>query len=119
MSTYAGDQKLVRLAEIRSALIGVQGNLSLAQLVALATIAIEPGLSVNELADRLKIPQQTASRHVAVLTGRYQSDLADAPLEALIIQQINENDPRKRALYLTLEGLEFIAALTGSTSREN
>lgn len=102
-----------RLEAMRRVLIDVQGTLSLAQLVALMTVAIEPGLSVNELAERLKIPQQTASRHVAVLTGRYQSDLAEAPLDALIAQQINEGDPRKRALYLTPEGQEFIASLIG------
>ena len=103
---------------MRRALMDVQGTLSLAQLVALMTIAIEPGLSVNELAEQLKIPQQTASRHVAVLTGRYQSDLADAPLDAMIVQQINESDPRKRALYLTPEGQTFIASLTGASTGE-
>ncbi len=103
-----------RLHQIRAALLELQGSLSLAQLVALATIAIEPGLSVNELADRLKIPQQTASRHVAILTGRYQSDLADAPLEALIVQQINEADPRRRALFLSEDGHALVAALTGT-----
>lgn len=114
MGTYNVRDDLVRLHEIRAALLELQGSLSLAQLVALATVAIEPGLSVNELADRLKIPQQTASRHVAILTGRYQSDLADAPLEALVMQQINETDPRRRALYLTEEGHALVAILTGT-----
>lgn len=97
------------LTDLRDALAELQGSLSLAQLIALMTVAIEPGISVNELGDRLRVPQQSASRHVAVLTGRYQSELSDAPLDALIVQQINETDPRKRALYLTPAGDKLIA----------
>lgn len=114
MGINNSDDDSGRLHQIRAALLELQGSLSLAQLVALTTIAIEPGLSVNELADRLKIPQQTASRHVAILTGRYQSDLAETPLDALIVQQINEADPRRRALYLTEEGRALVALLAGT-----
>lgn len=109
MSIYAKRPTAPELANLRDALAALQGSLSLAQLIALMTVAIEPGISVNELGDRLRIPQQSASRHVAVLTGRYQSELSDAPLDALIVQQINETDPRKRALYLTPAGDKLIA----------
>lgn len=108
------------LGKLRDALTELQGSMSLAQLVALITIAMEPGLSVNDLGDRLQIPQQTASRHVAVLTGRYHGELSDAPLEPLIVQQINTSDPRKRALFLSPAGDEIVAAMLGiSTDRED
>jgi DNA-binding MarR family transcriptional regulator len=103
------------LRGIRDALMRIQGDLSLPQFVALMTIGLEPGLSVNELAEKLNIPQQSASRYIAVLTGRYQSELASGIVEPLIVQQINELDPRKRALHLTPSGTELLASLLGSS----
>lgn len=101
-----------RLASLRDSLASLQARVSLPQLVALLAIAAEPGLSVNELAERLDIPQQTASRHVAALTGRYQNDFADAPeVPPLVLQEINQIDPRKRALFLAPPGLELISSL--------
>ena len=61
-----------KLAGLADALHGVRAELGLPQLLALLTIANEPGLSVNELAERLALPQQTTSRHVAALSWRYQ-----------------------------------------------
>ena len=105
------------VAQMRDALLAVQGQLSLQQLVALLTIGADPGLSVNELADRMRIPQQSASRHVAVLTGRYQNDSTGAPLDVLVLQQISPSDPRSRALHLTSAGETLIAGVVGSATR--
>ena len=60
-----------RLIGLAEALRPIQDELGLPQLLALLTIATEPGLSVNELAEHLELPQQTASRYVATLAGRY------------------------------------------------
>ena len=65
--TQLTDAHLSQLVALANALRPLQADLSLSQLLALIAIAVEPGLSVNELADRLNIPQQTASRHVAGL----------------------------------------------------
>jgi len=103
-----------RLSGLRDALLEVQNALSLAQLIALVTIAMEPGLSVNDLAERLKIPQQSASRYVAALAGRYQSVLAESSLDPLVVQTINESDPRKRALFLTPTGRQLMSAISST-----
>ena len=41
------------------------------ELVALLAVGVEAGLSVNELSERIGAPQQSTSRYVSVLTGRY------------------------------------------------
>jgi DNA-binding MarR family transcriptional regulator len=86
-----------------------QAELSLPQMLALLRIATEPGLSVNELADRLNCPQQTASRYVAALMGRYQTPSDDSgnarsKLDPLVTQAINQSDPRSRALFISSQG---------------
>jgi len=90
----------------------VQFDWSLPQLIALLQIALEPGLSVNELADRIGVSQQTASRYVAALLGRYQdvTNAAEAvrgdrsKLDPLINQTISQVDPRRRALFISGDG---------------
>lgn len=99
------------LRDMRDALAGVQAELSLPQLVSLLTIAAEPGLSVNDLADRTGLPQQTASRYVAILLGRYETP-GQSPLHPLISQAVSEDDPRKRALFLTAAGEDLVSRLS-------
>jgi DNA-binding MarR family transcriptional regulator len=112
-ATQLTDAHLSQLVALANALRPLQADLSLSQLLALIAIAVEPGLSVNELADRLNIPQQTASRHVAGLLGRYQlasADAADArsKMDPLIKQEINSEDPRRRALFLSDDGQQLL-----------
>ena len=89
------------------ALKSLNPELSLPLLLTLITIARRSGLSVNDLADELDIPQQTASRYVSVLQGRYQvlgraeNTFAKAPLLTL---GISTDDSRSRALFLTEAG---------------
>lgn len=110
---------MAKLIAVSSALKHVQAELSLGQVVALIAIATEPGLSVNELAERLQIPQQSASRHVAALLGRYQTEPAESRsrASALIKQEINPEDPRRRALSVSEGGRklleEMLARLDG------
>jgi DNA-binding MarR family transcriptional regulator len=108
MSNNTNSTDVPEALAIRDALLALHKQMSLSQLVALLTIHSYPGLSVNDLADALDVPQQSASRHVAFLTGRYQLEPADQPPEAFVMQQINHNDPRSRALYLTDEGLSLV-----------
>ena|SRR5215217_9604281 len=105
-----------RLARLWKGLEPAQSDLSLPQLLTLIAIAVEPGLSVSELAERLTFPQQTASRHVAALLGRYQTSAAipesdnggRSKLDALIVQEINHSDPRSRALFLSQHGYALL-----------
>lgn len=97
--------------QLRNALMAVQGHISLPQLVVLLTIRIEPGLSVNDLADKLNIPQQSASRYVALLAGRYQTETEQPLFEPLVLQRISDSDPRSRALYITPAGDSMLATL--------
>lgn len=105
--------ELVELRRLLSALQLTQNDLPLAQLVALLTVAAEPGLSVNDLADRTNTPQQTASRHAAILLGRYESVASPAIKAPLIAQGVSEDDPRRRALTLTLQGKQLLKSLLG------
>jgi DNA-binding MarR family transcriptional regulator len=107
------------LAGVRTALLGLQGELSLGQLVALLTVACDPGLSVNDLADRTGVPQQTASRNVAMLLGRYEMPNGQGPQHPLISQGVSEHDPRKRALFLTDTGAELVGRLVPRALRQD
>jgi DNA-binding MarR family transcriptional regulator len=103
-----------RLDAIFKAFSKYQAEISLPQALALITIARTPGLSVNELAERLDQPQQTVSRHVAVLLGRYQISETVVP-RAFIRQEVNVKDPRSRALFLSPEGQSLLKALVADS----
>jgi DNA-binding MarR family transcriptional regulator len=107
------------LEMIRAALVSVDESLTLPVLISLLTIALEPGLSVNDLADRIHVPQQSASRYSSILLGRYQNALSNDEKEPLIAQTVNETDPRKRALYLTSKGRALIASMLAVKSAKN
>lgn len=96
-----------RLASLCAALKKVQDDLSLPQLVALLTVGLEPGLSVNELSERIGAPQQSASRYVSILLGRY-TDSAASDRRPFIIQGVKQDDPRSRALYLAERGRDIV-----------
>lgn len=105
-------QKLTRLLKLIESDLGAQLTLTL------AVIGCEPGLSINELSDRLGSPQQTASRYVAVLQGRYESphtsSFARTPLLTL---EVSQEDPRRRALFLTPEGKRRLNLIVAANSR--
>jgi DNA-binding MarR family transcriptional regulator len=119
----AGSQtQLSVLLALSHLLEQVEGDLGLPLSRTLVAVSLEPGLSVNELAERLGVPQQTASRYVAILQGRYEapsiplSVSARTPLLALEISQL---DPRRRALFVTPEGEKRIERLIASYSRDH
>lgn len=100
-----------KLDSVILALSRVEGDLSVPLLVSLVAIARHPGISVNELASLTDTPQQSASRYVAILQGRYEMPAQpNGALSrgALISLEINADDPRKRALYLTPRGRDRV-----------
>ncbi len=109
-------QEAGRLEAVFDALKPWQSAISLSQALALIVIARHPGLSVNELTEKLDQPQQTVSRHVAILLGRYQTSETIEP-RAFIRQEINVNDPRSRALFLSREGHALLKALAASSPK--
>lgn len=109
-------QETSRLDAVLEALRPWQSAISLSQALALIVIARHPGLSVNELAEKLDQPQQTVSRHVAILLGRYQTSETIEP-RAFIRQEINLNDPRSRALSLSEDGHTLLKALAASSPK--
>ena len=114
-SDFNSDERSL-LAGLCAAMVGVGDFLSLPQLICLLTVAAEPGLSVNDLAARISVPQQSASRYVAALLGRYQSVVDRGPIEPLIRQEVSSDDPRKRALYINEAGYDLLARMLESSS---
>ncbi|MDX8458188.1 hypothetical protein [Mesorhizobium humile] len=108
MRSFNPDQQM-RLLRLSGAIATLPG-LKLELLASLLTIAAEPGLSVNELADKTATPQASASRYVSVLTGRYHGDTSE-PAVPLVSQEIRADDPRRRALFLTPEGYEAVLSI--------
>jgi DNA-binding MarR family transcriptional regulator len=93
---------------LRAVLKAVPNGVGLGQLAALLAVAAE---AVNDLSDRIDAPQQTASRYVAQLIGRYQDDFGQNQPIPLVEQRVSVADPRKRALYLTPHGREVVKAI--------
>jgi DNA-binding MarR family transcriptional regulator len=92
----------------------LEGGLSLPLALTLFAIAREPGLSVGDLALRINAPQQTASRYVAILQGRYETSSSgddDFSRNPLISLEISREDPRKRALFLTDNGVDRVTKI--------
>ncbi len=116
------DSEGLSLERLSRGLQALQSDLSLPQLLALLRIAVEPGLSVNELGERLGASQQTASRHVAALLGRYQGpsetggDASRSKLDPLILQEVSQMDPRRRALYVSSQGRAVLKKLVSTIS---
>jgi DNA-binding MarR family transcriptional regulator len=82
----------------------VEQTVGLPLYLTLLAIAREPGLSINELAERIAVPQQTASRYVASLQGRYDSPGREIGPVPLVRIDISQADPRSRSLHLTPAG---------------
>lgn len=110
MEEFSAYQKR-SLATMLTALKQLHTSLSLPQLVALISVALEPGLSVNELAERMDVPQQTASRHVSTLMGRYETPTTTFSQLPLLAQTVNQKDPRSRSLLLTPAGRTLVSKL--------
>lgn len=94
------------------ALSPYQGTINLPLLISLMMVARNEGLSVNELAEQVGIPQQTASRYVSVLSGRYEG--TNISTDPLLSQVISTDDPRRRAMYLTDAGKQMLSRITGA-----
>ena len=110
--------RVEHLLSLRAALKQVQDELSLAQLIALFSIAAEPGLSVNDLSERIGAPQQSASRFVAVLLGRYSTPSTSPERKPLIDQMVKQDDPRSRALFLTERGRDIVNGILDAANPE-
>ncbi len=117
-SSYFDSLDLSRLIALRAALTPLQEQISLAHLVSLLTIAAEPGLSVQGLADRMGAPQASASRYVSVLLARYQGP-GEKPPKPFIKQEVSTDDPRRRALFLNDHGQELVLAILGAVQADS
>ena len=106
--------EVARLGALLTALHSIDVDLSLPLLLTLVAVARQPGMSINGLAKRIQVPQQTASRYVAILQGRYHlssasaNSFADKPLLSL---QVSTNDPRRRALFVTSHGDDVLKGI--------
>lgn len=121
MSTW-NETQLSVMSALSHLLEQVDGDLGLPLSRTLVAVSLQPGLSVNELAELLGVPQQTASRYVAVLQGRYEAPSIPLSLSArtpLLALEISQLDPRRRALFVTPEGEKRIEKLIASYSRDH
>jgi DNA-binding MarR family transcriptional regulator len=123
MSDASDNLDQAQIAQILQLLEQIDAELGLHLTLIMLAVARAPGLSVNELADVVKMPQQTVSRHVAVLQGRYQSPTLSSQSSfvrnPLLAIEVSKNDPRRRAIHLTEDGKRRVFLLVSATSREH
>ena len=92
---------------LRLGLTPLVTSIGLPQLVVLLAIAERPGVSVSGVAEMTNLPQQSASRAISMLSGRYELP-SGQPMEPLIEQAVNVDDPRKRSLTLNAAGERIV-----------
>jgi DNA-binding MarR family transcriptional regulator len=117
ISDATQDDRVVAL--IRT-LRSLEPDLNLQLALTLLVVARQPGLSIGELADQIQSPQQTASRYVAILQGRYElpgSDSNSFARNPLLSLEVSKQDPRRRALFLTTHGTKRLNRILDATSR--
>ena len=98
------------LLRIFGVLVGAKG-LPTPCLTALIVVALNPGISINDLCEKLDSPQQTVSRHIGILLNRYEESTAPIVTKPFVSQNISEDDPRKRSLSITKAGEQFLFKL--------
>jgi DNA-binding MarR family transcriptional regulator len=91
----------------------VESDLSIPLLRVLVAVELNPHLSVSELAEALGLPQQTASRYVAILRGTYQTADGASPFarQPLLAHQPSSTDLRRYELVLTQRGSERLGRI--------
>jgi DNA-binding MarR family transcriptional regulator len=117
-----GEEKQSVLSAVATFLGLVDRDLGLPLSRTLLQAALHPGLSINDLAEQLGVPQQTASRYVAVLQGRYELPSVSSSVSArtpLLTLEISQHDPRRRAIFLTPEGEKRIEKLLSEYPRNH
>ena len=102
-----------RFAAFDAALKLAEPDLSIPLLRTLITVYLNPNLSVTELAEAIGVPQQTASRYVAILQGRYQTMDATSALsrDPLLATRPSSSDLRRYELVLTPRGVTKIETI--------
>ena len=96
-----------QVAALDAGLEITEPDLSIPLLRVLLTVFLKEHISVSELAESINVPQQSASRYVAILQGRYQtsgvnqSSFVRAPLLSV---KPGTNDLRRYELELTNRG---------------
>lgn len=96
-----------------AALKVAEPDLGIPLLRTLIAIYLNPNLSVTELAETIGVPQQTASRYVAILQGRYQTMDATSSFsrDPLLTTRPSSSDLRRYELVLTTRGVTKIEAI--------
>ena len=102
--------QLQRLEQFGTVLAIAHEQLRPRQLVLLAQVADEPGLTQTELADRVGLTTSALSRNLDVLGADGRRD-KDKPGLGWIESQGNPNDDREKRVYLTSEGQRVLSLL--------
>jgi DNA-binding MarR family transcriptional regulator len=77
----------------------------------LLCVAVEPGISVSELAKRLNLKRSAASRNVAALSAQRSKSSASRKGYGLIAYKDDPDDSRRWTLHLTEKGEQFVAVI--------
>lgn len=98
--------KKLRLNALNTGLNKAGSDMSIPLLRTLIAVALNDHLSVTELADAINVPQQTASRYVSILQGRYQTsdNFSSFAREPLLAHRVSSDDLRRYELILTPRG---------------
>lgn len=95
-----------QLEALNEGLKVAENDMSIPLLRTLIAASLNPHLSVTDIAQVIGVPQQTASRYVAILQGRYQTAESASAFNRgpLLSHKPSANDLRRYELVLTPRG---------------
>jgi DNA-binding MarR family transcriptional regulator len=96
--------RLVQLVHVLDILKAICPTMSIQHAVALLRVAIQPGLSVTQLAESSRVPLASTSRHVRALR------MATPKVPALVVSGFGKDD-RTKAVLLTADGQHLVSKL--------
>lgn len=100
-------KELEIFSELLKELLKIDNEFPLQYAICLSHIAQNQGLSLTHLSEQTNMPLSTVSRIVGALSRKRQKGL---PFN-LIRVEINQNERRKKQLYLTKRGENVIQSL--------
>lgn len=104
----------LNLQALDAGLRAAEPDLSIPLLRTLVAVSLNAHLSVSDLAELIRVPQQTASRYVAILQGRYQAseNTSSFTRRPLLTHIASATDLRRYELALTSHGVSRLNSIS-------
>ncbi len=107
--TNVGQEQIESFIETMEILRSLNSEFPIQHALSLGIISLNPGLSLTELASKMNLPLSTISR----IVGALSEHRANGRPYNLIEIKVSKEERRKKELYLTQKGHNFLKKIQG------